>query len=285
MDISLEGKVALVTGASKNIGGGIALMLGKYGARVVCHDIKPEIAEGTMQRLQRNGCEAISVVGDVSNEDDVKRYVQEVIDRWGKIDILVNCAGILGGKGVLDFDLESFNRQLIVNCAGHFLNTKYVAKTMIDRGIKGSIICIISTAGWQGQAGNIGYCTSKGGIIQFTRAAAMDLAPYGIRVNSFTPTATTPDNPELVAARRAAGQTGSPFGANYDFGGMVPMGEQPTPTDYGHVIAFLCSDYSRLITGTDFRVDGGALAKYWPYKPPEGGAGPLPLVSMDVSEA
>ena len=74
---------------------------------------------------------------------------------------------------------------------------------MIDRGIKGSIICIVSTAGWQGQADNIGYCTSKGGIIQFARAAAMDLAPYGIRVNSFTPTSTQSDNPELLAERAA----------------------------------------------------------------------------------
>lgn len=286
MDISLEGKVALVTGTGPNIGSGLALMLAKYGARVACNDIRPEHAAAAAERIRRNGGVAMTVPGDVTDEAAVSGYVGDILNAWGKIDILVNSAGILGGASVLDYDLERFNRQLLTNCTGNFLNTKHVARSMIERGIKGSIICIVSTAGWQGQAGNIGYCTSKGGIIQFVRAAAMDLAPYGIRVNSFTPTATQADNPELLAARRAAGQgaVSAPRPA-INFGAMIPMGEQPTPTDYGHVVAFLASDYARLITGSDFRVDGGALAKYWPYTPPPEKAGPLPLVPMDVTEA
>jgi NAD(P)-dependent dehydrogenase (short-subunit alcohol dehydrogenase family) len=231
----------------------------------------------------------LAVPGDVSSEADVKGYVGRVLEAWGKIDVLVNSAGILGGAGVLDYDLERWTRQITVNLTGNFLNTKLVARSMIERGIKGSIICIVSTAGWQGQAGNIGYSTSKGGVIQFARAAAMDLAPYGIRVNSFTPTATQADNPELLAARRAAaaaagGQAPAGRPGALGFAAMIPMGEQPTPTDYGHVVAFLASDYARLITGTDFRVDGGALAKYWPYVPPQEKAGPLPLVAMDVTQ-
>jgi NAD(P)-dependent dehydrogenase (short-subunit alcohol dehydrogenase family) len=292
MEISLEGKVALVTGTGPNIGSGLALMLSKYAAKVACNDIKPEAADAAVKRIERNGGTAMSIPGDVTSEPEVSGYITKVLDTWGKIDILINSAGILGGRGVLDYDLESYNRQILVGCTGNFLNTKYVAKSMIDRQIKGSIICIISTAGWQGQVGNIGYCTAKGGIIQFTRAAAMDLAPYGIRVNSFTPTATQADNPELLAARRAAAAGQGPGGAQgaqrpgaINFGAMIPMGEQPTPTDYGHVVAFLASDYSRLITGSDFRVDGGALAKYWPYTPPEEKAGPLPLLSMDVTTA
>ena len=286
MDISLDGKVALVTGTGPNIGSGLALMLAKYGARVACNDIRPEAAAAAASRIERNGGTAMSVPGDVTDEATVTSYVDRVIGEWGKIDILVNSAGILGGAGVLDYDVEKFNRQLLTNCTGNFLNTKHVARSMIDRGIKGSIICVVSTAGWQGQADNIGYCTSKGGIIQFVRAAAMDLAPHGIRVNSFTPTATQADNPELLAARRSAGQgaVSAPRQA-INFGAMIPLGEQPTPTDYGHVVAFLASDYSRLITGSDFRVDGGALAKYWPYTPPAEKAGPLPLVAMDITEA
>ena len=212
----------------------------------------------------------MSIPGDVSNETDVKSYVQKVLDTWGKVDVLVNCAGILGGKSVLEYEVEAFNRQLLVNCTGNFLNTKYVAHSMIERGIKGSIICIASSAGWTGQPNNIGYCTSKGGIVNFVRGAAMDLAPYGIRVNSFTPVATQPDNPELLQSRPPAIR-----------GAVVPLGEQPTPTDYGHLIAFLASDYARLITAADFRVDGGAGAKHWRYMPQEGMAGPLPLISMD----
>ena len=154
----------------------------------------------------------------------------------------------------------------------------------------------------------MGYCSSKGGIIQFVRAAAMDLAPYGIRINSFTPTATQVDNPEMIAARAAAGSGGGPMafagipgqspranaggqddqefrtGGTADFAAMSPLGELPTPTDYGHVVAWLCSDFARLITGSDYAVDSGALAKYWPYVPPADKMGPLPLVKMDVTE-
>jgi NAD(P)-dependent dehydrogenase (short-subunit alcohol dehydrogenase family) len=275
MDISLDGKVALVTGTGPNIGSGLALALAKYGAKVACNDLRPDAAEAAVRRIERNDGVAMAIPGDVSDEDDVKGYVQKVVDTWGKIDILVNCAGILGGKSVLEYELADFNRQLLVNCTGNFLNTKHVGHSMIDHQIKGSIICIASSAAWTGQPNNIGYCTSKGGIVNFVRAAAMDLAPFGIRVNSFTPVATQPDNPELLAAGRR--------GANRS--ATVPLGEQPTPTDYGHLLAFLASDYARLITGTDFRVDGGAGAKHWRYMPEGGMVGPLPLITMESTEA
>lgn len=311
MDISLAGKVALVTGAGPNIGSGLSLMLGKYGAKVACNDIRPEAAEAAVHRLHRNGVEAMAIPGDVADEAQVKAYVQKVVDTWGHIDILINGAGIDGGASVLDFDYERWTRQIMVNLSGNFLNTKWVGRQMVEKKIKGSIICIASTAGWQGRANSIGYCSSKGGIIQFVRAAAMDLAPFGIRINTFTPTATQVDNPQLATARAAAGSPAMAgarafgfvdlpgatpramanqpenkyrTGGSADFLTMVPMGELPTPTDYGHLVAFLCSDYARLITGSDFNVDGGALAKYWPYVPPAEKAGPLPLIKMDVTE-
>ncbi len=315
MDVNLNGKVALVTGVGPNIGGGLALMLGKYGAKVACNDIRPEVAEATVKRLERNGVEAIAVPGDVSDEEQVKAYVQKVVDTWGQIDILINGAGIDGGASVLDFEIERWNRQISVNLTGYFLNTKWVGRQMVEKGIRGSIICLASTAGWQGRANSIGYCSSKGGIIQFVRASAMDLAPYGIRINSFTPTATQVDNPEVIAARgdnttnqsgggpggrgmgvpnmpgqtpraNAGGQDDQPHktGGSADFASMSPLGELPTPTDYGHVVAWLCSDYARLITGSDYTVDSGALAKYWPYVPPAEKVGPLPLIKMDVTE-
>ncbi len=310
MDINLNGKVALITGTGPNIGSGLALMLAKYGARVACNDIRPEAAEAAVKRVQRNGGEAMAIPGDVADEEQVRSYVQKVLDEWGKIDILVNCAGVDGGANILEFEGERWTRQITVNLSGNFFNTKWVARSMVERGLKGSIVCIVSTAGWQGRPNSVGYCSSKGGIIQFARAVAMDLAPYGIRVNTFTPTSTEADNPQLVEARRVAreagnnaqffsalpgmssrenagGQANESFrtGGESPFEKMVPMGELPTPTDYGHMIAFICSDYCRLVTGTDFRVDGGALAKYWPYIPPEEKAGPLPLISMEIQGA
>src|SRR5713101_9393343 len=101
MDISLDGKVALVTGTGPNIGSGVALALSKYGARVACNDMRPEQAAAAVRRIERNKGIAMPIPGDVSNEADVMSYVQKVTDTWGKIDILVNCAGILGGKSVL----------------------------------------------------------------------------------------------------------------------------------------------------------------------------------------
>ena len=242
MDISLEGKVALVTGTGPNIGSGLALMLAKYGAKVACNDVRPEAAAACVARIERNGGTAMAVPGDVTNEVEVQAYIQTVLDTWGQIDILVNSAAMMSGGGLLERELEDFNRQVEVGDGGQLPQHEVRCEaSMIERGIKGSIICIISTAGWQGPAGNIGYATSKGGLIQFTRAAAMDLAPYGIRVNSFTPTFTQADNPELTrgAPARNPRPPGSRAFTDINPPRLIPMGEQPTPTDYGHVVAFL----------------------------------------------
>ncbi len=302
MEVSLEGKVALVTGTGPNIGSGIALALARYGARVACNDIDPAAAEACVRRIERNGGMALSIPGDVTDEAAVSGYVQEVLATWGRIDILVNNAAILGGRGVLDETAEDFTRAVLVAALGNFLNTKYVARSMCERGIRGSIVCVSSSNGWSGSPGIIAYAFHKGGVNNFVRAAAMDLAPYGIRVNSLTPTMVTPDNPELIAARRAAGITGfgpgRPGGLGSDGGPepwrrptrwrgerppLVPMGQTGSPTDLGHCVAWLCSDYARLITGTDFVVDGGARARNFAYLPvaPEELMGPAPVIELD----
>jgi NAD(P)-dependent dehydrogenase (short-subunit alcohol dehydrogenase family) len=297
MDVSLEGKVALVTGTGPNIGSGIALALSKYGARVACNDVRPEAAEACVRRIERNDGTAMAIPGDVTDEADLRGYVQRTLDAWGRIDILINNAALLGGRGILEESLEYFNRAVNVAAAGNFLNTRSVAISMIERGIKGSIVTILSSNAWQGAPGVIAYAFHKGGLANFVRAAAMDLAPYGIRVNSFSPTAPEPDNPELIAG--GAG-TGTGFGrapappggrpewwrptGTFDVGRNTPMGVRSTPTDIGHCVAWLCSDYARLITGCDLVVDGGARAKYWAYTPPEDNAGPVPVIRLDLME-
>jgi NAD(P)-dependent dehydrogenase (short-subunit alcohol dehydrogenase family) len=303
VDVSLGGKVALVTGAGPNIGSGIALMLARYGARVACNDLRREAAEATQRRIERNGGTSMWVIGDVTNEDDVRRYQQEVLDAWGRIDILVNNAGLLGGRPLLLENLKDFNRHVEVTAAGHFLNSKYAAISMIERGIKGCIWCVVSSTGFQGLPGVIAYSFHKSGLFNFVRAAAVELAPYGIRVNSITPAAPAPDNPEFIAERAASQAERAARGGGLgrvdpselpawwrtwgktNARGNVPMGESPTPTDIGHLVAWISSDYARLITGQDFTVDGGARAKSWAYSP-EGSdfAGPTPLVKMDLTE-
>src|SRR5919201_190962 len=150
MEISLAGKVALVTGAGPNIGSGIALALARYGAKVACNDVDADAGKAAADRIERNAGTAIAALGN-------------------------------------------------------FLNTKHVGRHMAEHGIRGSIVAISSSNGWSGSAGVIAYAFHKGGVNNFVRAAAMDLAPYGIRVNSYTPTAPTPDNPELIAERGPGG--------------------------------------------------------------------------------
>ena len=264
----LAGKVAIVTGTSPNIGGGIAQGLADEGATVACLDAVADNARQCAAWIKSRGGEALGITCDVTDEAQVEAAVAGVREACGGIDVLVNNAGILGGASVLEMDLARWSRQLAVNLTGTFLCTKHVARLMVAQGRPGSIIVIVSTAGHQGQAGNIGYCTSKSGLLNFTRAAAMDLARYGIRVNSLTPTAT--DQEEGIERAVAWGRPRPErraAGGPVDFRKMVPMGRLPSPRDYAGSAVFLASDEAAMITGCDLRVDAGAIAKYWPWIP------------------
>jgi len=265
--VKLAGKIAIVTGTSPNIGGGIAEGLADEGATVACVDVVADNAQQCADWITRRGGQAFGIVCDVTDEAQVEATVRQVWDRYGGIDILVNNAGILGGLSVVEMPLERWNRQLAVNLTGTFLCTKHVARRMMAGGRPGSIIVVVSTAGHQGQAGNIGYSTSKSGLLNFTRAAAMDLARHGIRVNSLTPTAT-----DAAEGRERAAAWGRPpaeprVGGPLDFRRMLPLGQLPSPRHYARAAVFLASDDAEMITGFDLRVDAGAIAKYWPWIP------------------
>jgi len=262
----LAGKVVVVTGTSPNIGGGIAEGLADEGARVVCVDVAADNAEQCAQWIRGRGGEALGIACDVTDEAQVQAMVARAAAAYGGVDVLVNNAGILGGASVLEMPLDRWTRQLGVNLTGTFLCTKHTARHMVERGRRGSIIVIVSTAGHQGQAGNIGYCTSKSGLLNFTRAAAMDLARHGIRVNSLTPTAT--DQEEGVERGVAWGRPRPERrGRMLDFQKMIPTGQLPSPRHYARAAVFLASDDAEMITGIDLRVDAGAVAKYWPWIP------------------
>jgi NAD(P)-dependent dehydrogenase (short-subunit alcohol dehydrogenase family) len=264
--MKLEGKTAIVTGTSPNIGGGIAQGLADEGARVVCIDVAAENAMQCAEWLRGRGGQALGIVCDITDEPQVEAAVARAREAFGGVDILVNNAGILGGLSVLEMPLERWQRQIAVNLTGTFLMTKHVARLMVTQGRGGSIIVVVSTAGHQGQAGNIGYSTSKSGLLNFTRAAAMDLAPYNIRVNSLTPTATDPE--EGIARGVAWGRPRpAPRQGGLDFRKAIPMGRLPSPCHYARAAVFLASDDAEMITGFDLRVDAGAIAKYWPWVP------------------
>jgi NAD(P)-dependent dehydrogenase (short-subunit alcohol dehydrogenase family) len=264
--VRLAKKIAIVTGTSPHIGGGIAEGLAEEGATVVCVDVAPDNATQCAEAITRGGGAALGLACDITDESQVEAMVARVRAAYGGVDILVNNAGILGGLSVLEMPVERWNRQIAVNLTGTFLCTKHVARLMVEQGRRGNIVVVVSTAGHQGQAGNIAYSTSKSGLLNFTRAAAMDLARHGIRVNSLTPTAT--DTGEAADRAVAWGRPRpGPRTGGLDFPKMIPMGKLPSPRHYARAVVFLASDDAEMITGTDLRVDAGALAKYWPWTP------------------
>jgi len=268
--MKLAGRVAIVTGTSPNIGGGIAEELAAEGAAIVAVDARAANANDCAGYIGKTGGRAIGLVCDVTDEAQVEAAVAAAVREFGQIDILVNNAAFFNKKGVLDMSYEEFRKQSGVILGGAFLFTKHVAKAMIGRG--GSIINIVSTAGHQGEPGNIAYSTAKGGMLNFTRSAAMELVGHGIRVNSLTPTATDPSQSFERAARwgRSAKKPDSLDRLMQPFRDGVPMRKLPVPSDYGRAAVFLASDDSAMITGTDLRVDAGAIARYWAWEPKSG---------------
>ena len=213
----LAKKIAIVTGTSPNIGGGIAEGLAEEGATVVCVDVTGDNALQCAEAIKRHGGEALGIACDVTDERQVEAMVARVRDAYGGVDILVANAGILGGLSVLEMPVERWNRQIAVNLTGTFLCTKHVARLMVEQKRRGSIVVVVSTAGHQGQAGNIAYSTSKSGLLNFTRAAAMDLARHGVRVNSLTPTDGAPIAVSFVLR---CSDEGSAKGAPMGFSGL-----------------------------------------------------------------
>ena len=260
----LAGRVAVVTGTSPNIGTGIALQLARAGARVACVDHDERLAKAAADEIANEGGAALGLPCDVTDERLVASTFAAVSADLGPIDILVNGAVVYNTKGVASMPLAEWRRQLAVMLDGTFLCTQWVARVLIDSGRPGSVINLISTAGHQGEPNNIGYTTAKGGLLNFTRSAAVELASAGIRVNSVTPTATdyseaidrldrwglpAPEPEVLAVLERAAAQ--------------VPLQRLPKPSDYGNAVVFLASDLAAMITGTDLRVDAGSVANYW----------------------
>lgn len=263
----LAGKVALITGTSPNIGGGIAEMMADEGAKVVCIDARPENANECAKYIRGRGGQAIGAVCDVTNESQVKAAVAAAKREFGGIDVLVSGAVVYNMKGLLEMTVEEFRRQIDIILAGAFLFSKNVAQVMIEQARGGSIINIASTEGYGGNPHNIGYCTGKSGLLNFTRATAVELAPYGIRVNTLVPVSTDPteaaERGVLWGRPREDVSNALPF----QRAKLLPLQAPPKPSDYAQAAVFLASDESRMVTGSELKVDAGALAKVWFWQP------------------
>jgi len=252
--MKLKEKVAIVTGAAKGIGWGIAKVFVEEGAKVVVVDWDDKEGQKTTGELCKTGGEAIFVKCDVSNEDNVKSMIQTTLDKFGHIDILVNNAGIGVYKSVLDTSSADWDRCLDINLKGQFLCAKYAIPHMQKVG-KGAIVNISSVHSFATVNGVAPYCASKGGITALTRNMAIDYGPT-IRVNSIAPGwVLTPliqsifdSYPDPAAQRRSTEE-------------HQVMKRIGRPEDIGQAAAFLASDEASFITGTQLFVDGGLTSQ------------------------
>ena len=257
--LNLSGKVAIVTGAARGIGLGIAYRFAEAGAAVMIADFKKELADQTASYLSGLGFEVRAVGVDVASQDDVKKMVKETLDTFGSCDILVNNAGIFPSTSVVAMTLSDFDKVISVNLAGVFLCTKHVSLQMIKQGKGGRIINITSVDALHPSAiGLAHYDASKHGVWGFTKNVALELAPHKIWVNAIAPGGiATPGVEEIQKGAPAAGIDMS--GMIEAFLAKIPMRRMGEPDEIGKVALFLAGDMASYITGAQIVVDGGVL--------------------------
>jgi NAD(P)-dependent dehydrogenase (short-subunit alcohol dehydrogenase family) len=269
--MTLADKVAILVGSGPNINAGIAYGLADAGAILVCVDVNPAYSEACAEAIVKRNGRAMAITANITSERDVELAVRATVGKYGKIDALVNGAAKQIRKGLLDVTLSEFRSQVDVGLDGTFLFTKYVAREMIARETRGSIVNIGSTEAYQGNIGNIAYGTVKAGLLNFTRCAAMELAEYGIRVNTVSPTGTDPSEGLARAAEwgvRWEQGVKQPERPDMTFGDQgIPLGRRPAPRHYAAGVVFLCSEAAEMITGTDLKIDGGVTGRYWRWNP------------------
>ena len=246
----LAGKVAIVTGGGSGIGHGCARYLAEAGARVAIIDVNEAAGEAARQQI---GGEALFIGADVSSSDDCRHAIEEVEDRFGRIDILVNSAGVIRRKSVVDLPEEEWDLVLDVSLKGTYLMSKYVIPIMERTG--GAIVNIGSGWGLKGGPRAAAYCAAKGGVVNLTRAMAIDHGPQKIRVNCVCPGDV--DTPLL---RSEAVQLGADTGKFMAEAADRPLARVGTPLDIAKAVYFLVSDLSPWVTGAVVVVDGGGLA-------------------------
>jgi NAD(P)-dependent dehydrogenase (short-subunit alcohol dehydrogenase family) len=271
----LEGRVAVVVGTSANIGAGIALGLAQSGAAVACLDKAEHIAKLAARDIAEQGGQAIGVRCDSTDPDSVAVALAGAREAFGVVDVLVNGAAFYNSKGIREMNLDEWRSQIGVILDSAFIVTQQVVRGLIDARRPGSVLTLTSTAAYQGERNNVAYSTAKSGLVNFARSVATELAPYGIRSNSLSPTGT--DLGEAVERSRRWGIEEPPASALAvvaKAARLLPLGVAPSPSHYADAAVFLSSDAAEMITGLDLRVDAGAVASYWRDElpvPPEDG--------------
>jgi glucose 1-dehydrogenase len=249
--MSLRDKVAIVTGGNSGIGKAIALGLAKAGARIVIDYVAhPEATDALEREIAALADQAIGVEADVSRPDELQKLVDAAVAKFGRLDVMVNNAGVETRTSVLDTTEAQYDRVLSINLKSAFFGTQIAARQMIKQGGGGRIINITSVHEDWTMPGNTAYCLAKGGMRMLTRTAGVELAPHGVLVVGVGPGAVaTPINlstmadPALMAKLNAA----------------IPLGRMARPDEIANVVAFLASDGASYLTATTIFADGGMM--------------------------
>lgn len=246
----LTGKVALVTGAAQGIGQACAVRLAKEGAKVVLCDVNEAVGQGAAKAIEASGGRAIFVRCDVSKAADVASALAAALEAFGRVDVLVNNAGVVDDAPFLDLSIDELDRVLAINLRGAFLMAQAAARQMVEQGSAGSIVNMSSINAQFALPDHVAYSISKGGINQLTKAMAIALAPQDIRVNAVGPgTIDTPLLANVVKDKAFRTKVLS----------RTPMGRYGRPDEIAAIVAWLASDEASYVTGTTVYADGGRL--------------------------
>lgn len=251
----LEGKVSLITGAGSGIGQAMAVLFAREGSKVAAADISVEGGQETVRRIRAEGGEAEFFQVDVSSAEQVRRMIDAVIARFGRIDILCNNAGIGVAATVVDTSEEDWDRVIDVDLKGVFLGCKYVIPHMLRQG-GGVIVNTASVAGMVGVLNRAAYCAAKAGVIGLTKSIAVDFVTRGIRANCVCPgTVESPWIEKILA------QQPDPVAERQRMIERQPMGRMGKPEEIAAAALYLASDEAAFVTGTELVIDGGLTAR------------------------
>lgn len=251
----LKDKVAIITGGSQGIGEGIARTFGQNGAKVVIADVNEELGNQVIDKLKNEKIESLFVRADVSREDDVQALINQTVDHFGRLDLLVNNAAVNIRKSAEDTSFEEWQKVIGVNLNGTFLCSKYAIPEMKKQG-GGAIVNIASWHAEKTITRLAAYAASKGGITALTRQMSLDCGPDNIRVNAVCPSSV--DTPLLHQTFASLEDPDAAFEETLQF---QPMGRIGTVDDIANACLFMCSDEASYVSGQTLMVDGAAINK------------------------
>jgi NAD(P)-dependent dehydrogenase (short-subunit alcohol dehydrogenase family) len=253
-----ENQVIVITGGANGIGQACAFRFAEEGGKVACLDMADDKNEATAAECRKLGVEGLAFHCDVTDAANIAAVVNTIMDKWGRIDVLVASAGIYTGTALANVPLKQWQRTIDINLTGTFLSNQAVAPIMMKQK-SGSIINISSMAGKTSWPASAEYSASKSGVIGLTRSVAMELAPFGVTANAVCPGNTLTDMVRGVAA--IAGSLDGMSGEDWlkKRASETPMNRLAEPWEIAGVVAFLASQDSRFMTGQALEVDGGLI--------------------------